>query len=299
MSVGRAETRAEGFFVMRLIVFLALWLVPLIGFSADVRVVGSDLLGADFGTVLEVFSKRENLRLTTAFAGSRAGLDELKAGKADVALVAFAPDEKKPEGSFVALPLAYRIAVVVVPEHIELTQISFKALDGAFGVGGAAGFSLWRDLGAGGAAAPLTVTTHVLAGKGDELSVDLFARTALRVPKLKSSVLRYHDFATLKARLSAEEGGLAVLPYVPPVGGGLRALLVARGEGEPAFGPSAENIHTGDYPLRLPVYVVYRSESAARLRSLLTFLWSDEVAGSLAKNPALMPVPLSGRPQVR
>ncbi len=276
-----------------------MWLVPLIGFSANVRVVGSDLLGAEFGAALEVFAKRENLRLTTAFAGSRAGLEELKAGKADVALVAFAPDEKKPDESFVTLPLAYRIAVVVVPEHIEVTQISFKALDGAFGVGGAAGFSLWRDLGAGGAAAPLTVTTHVLAGNGDELSVDLFARTALRVPKLKSSVLRYDDFATLKARLSAEEGGLAILSYVPPVGGGLRALSVAKGDGDPAFGPTAENIHTGDYPLRLPVYVVYRGENAARLGSLLMYLWSDEAARSLAKNPALIPVPLSGRPQVR
>lgn len=276
-----------------------MWLVPAIGFSADVRVVGSDLLGADFGEALEVFAKRENLRLTTAFVGSRAGFEELKTGKADVALVAFAPDEKVPDAPLVAQPLAYRIAVVVVPEHIGVTQTSFNPLDGFFGANGPAGFSLWRDLGTTGTAAPLSVTTHVLVGKSDELSVDLFARMALRVPKLKSSVMRHHDFAILKGRLSAEEGGLAVLPYLPPTGVGLRALLVAKGEGEPAYGPTPENIHTGDYPLRLPVYVVYRSESAAKLRPLLAFFWSEEAARSLAKNPALTPVPASGRPQLR
>jgi DNA-binding transcriptional LysR family regulator len=289
----------DRFSAMRLLAILVMWLTPLAGFSADLRVVGSDLLGADFAGALEVFAKRENVRVSTAFAGSRAGLDDLKNGRADVALVAFAPDEKLPDGVFVAQPLAYRIAVVAVPEHIGVTQISFNALDGFFGANGPAGFSIWRDIGVTDSAAQWGVSTHVLMGEGGGLSVDLFTRTALRMPKLKSSVLRYDGFGALKGQLSAAEGGLAVLPYVPQAGSGMRALLVEKVEGEPGFGPTPENIHTGDYPLRLPVYVVYRTESATKLGTLLAFFWSEDVARSLAKNPVLTPVPASGRGRTR
>ncbi|MGC4075393.1 MAG: hypothetical protein QM760_23415 [Nibricoccus sp.] len=283
---------------MRLIAFLAAWLAPLIGFSTELRVAGSDLLGADFDAALTTFAKKQNVSLTTTFAGSRAALEELKAGTVDVALVAFAPDETPPGPPFVVQPLVYRIAVVVVPDRIAVTQISFNQLDGFFGANGPAGFSLWRDIGLAGETAQLTVTTHVLARKGDELSIDLFEHSALRVPKLKSSVERHDEFAALNGRLSAEAGGLAVLSYVPAAGTGLRALLVSKGDRDPAFGPTPENIHTGDYPLRLPVYVIYRSENTASLKPLLAFLWSDEAARSLRKDAALTPVPVSGRPRV-
>jgi len=275
-------------------------LAPLAGFSAAVRVAGSDLLGPDFEAALKAFSARTSLSVATSFAGSRVGLEELKAGRADVALVAFAPDEKMPGAPFLAQPVAYCIAVIAVPEHIAVTQISFNQLDGFFGAEGPAGFTFWRDLGVAGSAAQLAVTTHVLVGRPNEaLSVDFFAHAALRVPRLKSSVSRHEDLASLKSRLSAEEGGLAVLPYAPVSGSGLRALLVAKAEGEPAFSPSLENVHSGDYPLRLPIYVVYRAENAAKLRGLLAFFWSDEAAGVLAKNPAILPVPVSGRPAFR
>jgi phosphate transport system substrate-binding protein len=275
-------------------------LAPLVGFSAAIRVAGSDLMGPEFEAALKAFSARTSLAVTTSFTGSRVGLEDLKAGRADVALVAFAPDENVPGAPFVAQPLAYCIAVIAVPEHIPVTQISFNQLDGFFGAEGPAGFTFWRDLGVTGSTAQLAVTTHVLVGRPNEaLSVDFFAHAALRVPRLKSSVARYQDLASLKSRLAAEEGGLAVLPYAPPAGSGLRALLVAKGEGEPAFSPTLENVHSGDYPLRLPVYVVYRAESAAKLGSLLAFLWSDEAAAHLAKNPAILPVPVSGRPAFR
>jgi phosphate transport system substrate-binding protein len=287
---------------MRILIVLIMGLVPFVGFanSVPLRVVGSDLLGPDFEGALKTFSTRESLPVTTSLAGSRIGLEELKTGKADVALVAFAPGEEMPKAPYLAQPLAYCIAVIAVPEHIAATQIFFNQLDGFFGAEGPAGFAFWRDVGVVGSSAQLAVTTHVLAGgPNDELSADLFAHVALRVPRLKSSVSRYQDIATLRARLSAEEGGLAVLPYVPAFGSGLRALLVAKGEGEPAFGPTPENVHSGDYPLRLPVYVVYRGEDAARLRGLRLFFWSHETAGHLAKNRAILPVPASGRPALR
>lgn len=285
---------------MRRTVLFFIWLLPLTTvFPADLRVVGSDLLGADFAAALVTFSKQEKLSLTTTFAGSRAGLEALKAGAADVALVALAPDEKLPGAPWAAFPLAYRVAVVAAPAHIGLAQISFVQLDGFFGASGPAGYTLWRDVGVDGPAGQLSVTTHVLEGKTDGVSIDIFSHAALRVPRLKSAVMRHTEFVALKERLATEAGGLAILSDVPPAGSGLRTLLIAKAEGDPAYGPTPENIHTGDYPLRLPIYVVYRVESTGKLKALLAFLWSDTVAQSLSHGSKCVPVPNSGRPTIR
>jgi ABC-type phosphate transport system substrate-binding protein len=282
---------------------LAVWgmmsLLSLMGYATELKVAGSDLLGRDFEVALQAFAKRENQRISTAFQGSRAGLDALKAGTVDIAIVALAPDEKLPTGGIVANPLAYRIAVVVAPEAIELTQISFIQLEGFFGASGLAGYMFWRDLGVAGKAAQLTVTTHVLANREDAVSVDIFRHVALRAPRLKSSIQRHEQLGPLKEKLATEEGGLAILPKAPASDAGMRVLSVSKGEGEPAFGPTPENIHTGDYPLRIPVFVVYRDESAQALRSLLKFLWSDETARSLSQGSYCVPVPPSGRPLIR
>src|SRR5687768_7912717 len=74
---------------MKIFVLLLLAvLTPLVGFSAALRVAGSDLLGPEFEAALKAFSTRTSLSVTTSFTGSRVGLEDLKAGRADVALVA-------------------------------------------------------------------------------------------------------------------------------------------------------------------------------------------------------------------
>jgi|GEM_PF-250845 len=260
------------------------------------KIAGSDLLGANFSEEAKLFSTRIKTPVSLALHGSRDGLEALKRGDADVAILAFAPDETPPGAPFVSQPLAYRIAVAVVPERIGVTQITFTELDGFFGVEGPAGYTLWRDLGVTGGVGSLTVGTHVLASDDAALSLQLFTHRALRAPKLRPSVQRHSTFAELESRLAAEEGGIAILASLPVEGSGLRALMVSTAAGEPAFGATPENIHTGDYPLRMPVYVVYRSADAAKLRDLLVFLWSDDVARALGKNGLWVPVPASGRP---
>jgi phosphate transport system substrate-binding protein len=76
----------------------------------------------------------------------------------------------------------------------------------------------------------------------------------------------------------------------------LRPLLIAKGEGDPAFGPTTENIHAGDYPLRITLYVAYRAENAEKLAALLPFFWSDEAKGALTQGASLVVVPTAARP---
>jgi nucleoside-diphosphate-sugar epimerase len=60
-------------------------------------------------------------------------------------------------------------------------------------------------------------------------------------------------------RILGEEGGVAVLPSLPLNQPQLKVLLVAKGGADVAFGPTADNLYTGDYPIRLPAYLVYGS----------------------------------------
>jgi phosphate transport system substrate-binding protein len=281
---------------------LAVWAAfqcALTAVAADVRIAGSDLLGSDLEVALQSFAARGKMPVRTDFSGSRAALDALKAGAADLAIVMLAPDEKLPVEGYAADPLAYRIAVVVAPQVVGLTQVSFIQLEGVFGASGPAGFRVWRDLGVTGNRAQLTVGTHVLSTKTDAVSADIFRHQALRVARFKPSVMRHEQMTTLVEKLAAEEGGLAILPEAPTSHAGLSVLLVSRAEGEPAFGPTPENIHTGDYPLRVPIWVVYRKGSLETLRPLLGFLWSDEAARILAESSYCVPVPSSGRPAIR
>ena len=263
------------------------------------RIVGSDLLSPSFAKALEQHATENGYLVEHAFDGSRAGLEAVKAGAADAALVWLAPDEKMPERDLVSEPVAYRVAVVAVSAHIDVTEVTFEQLDGFFGADGGAGYSLWRDLGAGGSAAPLSVSTHVWADASGGFSTDLFSYLVLRMQRLKTSVIRHEKLEPLLSRMRLEEGGLALLPQLPPRSAGLRVLSVAKKKGDPAFGPSAENIHTGDYPLRWPLLLVYRSEDQERVRRWRTFLFSDVARKTMTEEAALTPVPTSARPTLK
>ena len=267
--------------------------------SQRLRIVGSDLLGAGFAKALEQHAAENGYAVEHALDGSRVGLEAVKAGTADAALVWLAPDEKMPERDLVSEPVAYRIAVVAVPTHIDVTEVTFEQLDGFFGADGRAGYSLWKDLGASGNAASLSVSTHMLEDASAGFSTELFSHLVLRTQRLKTSVIRHEKLEPLLSRLRLEEGGLAILPQLPPRSAGLRVLSVAKAKGEPAFGPSAENIHTDDYPLRWPLLLVYRGEDRERIRPWRTFLFSDVTKKLMSEEAALTPVPTSAPPTLK
>ena len=78
---------------------------------------------------------------------------------------------------------------------------------------------------------------------------------------------------------------------------GLRVLAVAAGPTEPAYTPTAENVHRGSYPLRLVLHVVFPRAAAPRLLRFLKFLLADETAAALA--PAhFVPLPRGARNQL-
>ena len=102
-------------FLMRFVPLCVLAASLSVSLCAEVRVVGSDLMGKDFSAALADYSRRNDLGIKIALSGSVRGLEQLQAGEADLGLIVLSPGEKPPEAPFIALPVAYHTAVVVVP----------------------------------------------------------------------------------------------------------------------------------------------------------------------------------------
>jgi phosphate transport system substrate-binding protein len=273
---------------------LTLLLVPL-GQAADVRVVGSDLLGKNVTDALTAYSKRNDLGLALVLEGSRSGLLQLKAGQADLAMVVFPPGENPPEAPFVALPVAYHTAVVVVPASLPLTQIKFTQLNAIYGDDAQSGVKRWNDLGVTGEWANRNILPNI-PGPSGGITYDLFRYTVLTAPALKPTIGVRSSLAETLTSVRGDEGGMAILPVLPPNQPRLKTLLVGRSEQDVAFGPTPENIHSGDYPIRLPLYLVFHKDSVKRLQTTLRYLLSED-AVPMWEGANLVPLPIQARNQ--
>lgn len=279
---------------MRLLSILALLLaVPLASPGADLTVVGSDLLGEGFARGVTDFARRTALPLKLELEGTRVGTERLQAGRADLGLFVFTAREKPPGAPFVAQTVAYHTAVVVVPADMLLTQITIQQLRMIYGDSEAQTYQRWFDLGVRGDWNSATIQPF-LNGSGGGLSYDLFRYTVLLSPKLRPTVTVTENAAAALKHLANKEGGIAVVPMLPAGQTKLKTLLLARGAADVAFGPTPDNIHNGDYPIRLPLYLVFRKDATKRLLPLLRFLFSED-AVPLWEGAQLVPLPAQAR----
>ncbi|HTJ79915.1 MAG TPA: substrate-binding domain-containing protein [Rariglobus sp.] len=262
---------------------------------AEVRIVGSDILGKDFVDALAVYSKRNDLGLSLNFTGSESGLEQLRAGTADLGIVVLAPNETKPEAPFVAIPAAYQTAAVVVPAALSLTQITFDQLNSIYSDKAESTIKRWGDLGVTGVWSNRNILPNI-TGPGRGLSYDLFRYTVLSSPDLRPTVAVQQNADEALSRITEDEGGIAIMALLPSKQPGLKALLVARGPNDVAFGPTEDNVYSGDYPIRLPVFLVFKKSSAKQLQLVLRYLLSED-AVPLWRNAGLMPLPIQARNQ--
>jgi phosphate transport system substrate-binding protein len=263
---------------------------------AEVRVVGSDLLGVEFSKALYDFAGRSSLTVALAFDGSRPALDELKAGRADLALLTLPAAEELAAPAFHSLPIAYHRVVILAPAACPLPQLTLDQVTGIFGAGGgAAVIDRWGDLGLGGdwATAPVGVLAPEV---GAGVVLEYFRHAVLRDRELRANAVRYRDPVALQRRFSGEARALALAaaPLAEPAPA--KVVPLAARAGYPAFLPTPENLHSGDYPLRLPLRLVFRREITRELRSLLAFLLGDEAAAHFAR-AGVVPLPATARAQ--
>jgi ABC-type phosphate transport system substrate-binding protein len=277
-----------------LLVLLFLSMLPA-GWS-EVRVVGSDLMGTAFISAVEAYSKRNDLGLKLNLEGSRSGIDDLLAGHADLGLIVFSPEEKVPEAPYISMVVAYHTAVVVVPANLPLSQISFTQLKAIYSDDAQSGLKRWGDLGVVGAWTHRSILPNI-TGPSSTLTYELFRHLVLDdAPYRPTVTVQSNANASLK-RILGDEGGISVMPMLPPNQPRLKTLLVGRNPNDVAFGPTSDNIHSGDYPIRLPVYMVFRKDAAKRMLTTLRFLLSEE-AIPLWRQAGFVPPPIQARNQM-
>lgn len=248
--------------------------------AGDFTLVGSDLLKAALEQPLAAAEATPGHTVRLRFDGSRGALDELRAGKADLACVVFAPDELPPQGEFRVVPLAYQVAVFAVTETNPVRQVSFAQLGGIFGEKEPTNHRQWGALGAMGPWEQKSISLQMVEDP-DSLAVDLFRHTALNVPQLKPTILVQPSSAEMLRRVRVDDTCIGFFPRPLRDTAGVHVLLVARNDQDVPFGPTPENVHNGDYPLRLPFYLVFAPKDAAALAPLLDHLLGDTVAAAL------------------
>jgi phosphate transport system substrate-binding protein len=250
--------------------------------AAEVRVVGSDLLGPEASPALYEFSSRTGLPLALAFDGSRPGLDRLAEGRADLALLALPATERERLGGFETVPLAYHTVVFLVPAIVPLEEISLAQLRDIFGESGSGNVNRWSDLGLTGEIAFSAIAPQ-LPAEGQGIAAEFFRAEVLEGRPFKSNVTRYASRAELAQRLAGNRAALVLASARPAALSDVRQLRIAARPGEPAFSPTPENVRSADYPLALPLQIVFRREAAPRLHPLLVYLLSNEFSAVLAR----------------
>lgn len=264
--------------------------------AAELRVVGTDLLGLEFTKALYEFAGHEGLRLTVAFDGSRPGLEQLRAGRADLGLFVLPPEDARALSGFETQPIGYHAVVVSAPEGCPLDQITFDQLAAVFGARPATTNNpgvRWRDLGAGGEWAGEFVTP-LAPEVGTGIAIEYFRHVVLRDAPFGRDLLRFASGPELAMHVRSHPRALIVSGGWPRDATGLKRLKVAVAADQPGILPTAETLYAGSYPLRLPVELVFPTERLTEAVRILRFLHGDTATGLLEK-AGVAPLPASAR----
>ncbi len=87
----------------------------------------------------------------------------------------------------------------------------------------------------------------------------------------------------IEGLLLSNAASIAILPRVPK-SEKVKALMISSEIDGPAFSPTDDNVHYGDYPIRLAFYVVYKERDQARAQKVLRVLLNDDLAAALRGN---------------
>lgn len=261
----------------------------------ETRVVGSDLLGPKFAAQLQAAAEEAGVAVSLDLTGTRPGLARLRSGGAEVGLFVLPPGETPPGGEFFSREIGWQAAVVVVPEASPVRQLTLGQLRGVFASGPRETLATWGDLGGVGDWRSRPIAAHALDA-GVSLALPLAQRVVFEGAGLKSSVLTAAEAEGLAQRVAVGDNAIGLTHRLPRLGSGLRALALAASVTTPAYGPTAENLHEGRYPLRLPLHLVVRRSAVPELLPLLRVLLSEPGAEALVATD-FQPLPVAARNQ--
>lgn len=251
--------------------------------AEEIRIAASDLLADYIEAPLEAYGEENDLTFTIDGIGSLPALDRLRSDEIDLAIIAVPEGDEVPREEFEIYPFAYDVAVIVVNDSNPIDEISLAYLGGIFGSNEEFSFNTWGDLRLSGWGSR---NIKPLAGTSSEsIALELFKYSVFKGGAMKPAVTMVKD-TEVEDLLRTDAAAIAILSRMPEKSS-IKVLMVSETEGSPAFGPSDDNVHYGDYPIRLAFYIAYDPRDEAKLRPIVRELLNDEVAASLRENDLL------------
>ena len=266
--------------ISRLLLFILAAAVVAPASARQVRIAASDLL-ADFITEpLQASGEEHSIEFKVDSIGSLPALERLRSDEIDLAIIAVPENTDVPRDEFRVFPFAYDVAVIAVNQSNPINEISLASLGGIFGANEESNYTTWGDLGLSGWGSRSIKT---LAGQNDKsISLELFKFSVLRGGQMKTTVASVKD-SELEGSLLSDAASIAILLRVPK-SKKVKALMISSEVDGPAFSPTDDNVHYGDYPIRLAFYIVYNQRDEALAQKVLRVLLNDDLAASLRDN---------------
>lgn len=272
---------------MRLLAFLFSCAV-----SSAADFVGSDLLAGPVARGLDLAAGKT----AADFGGTLPGRQAFVDGRASAAVLMMRDREvaPMPSGKIGVAEFRLASAVVVVATHgsIRAEQITLENLANIFARDPRSPARNWNDIEP---AARSELITPAVCSPAGTMVLEVFQGLALDGQPFRADV-RLRVEPDLAADLLASRAGSIVLIPRPPSSRG-KVLQVADGRpgrSSTAYGPDENNVHSGDYPLQVPLILYVRQDRLSQLAPALRWLFSDEAAALLEKQ-GLTPAPRAVR----
>lgn len=259
--------------------------------DARLKIAGSDLLDPALTGAIEEFAAAENIEIEVAFKGSYPAMEAIKSGAVDLAVVAIPQGGEQPAEPYQTLRLASKVVAVAVSQNNPMNQITIQQLGSVFGQGEGSVMTRWGDLGLTGEWASRAIAGRSISRERHALAVDLFRHQALGARSMKANIAESPDLASIQAALRDDAGSIAIIHRVPTDASGIKILPIASTSSDFAHSPTPETIASGDYPLTLPIHIVFSGDSPGEeVKDLLRFLLSDQAAEAIEASD-LTPLP--------
>ena len=250
--------------------------------AEEFRIAISDLLADCIRDPLQIYGKENGTNLVVDSIGSLPALDRLRSDEIDLAIIAIPDGDEVPRDEFNIYPFAYDVAVLVVNDSNPIDEISVAQLGGIFGSNEELNLNNWGELGLSGWGSR---NIKVLVGTDDtSIALELFKHSIFKAGGMRPSVYMAKD-TEIEDLIGSDAASIAILSRVPE-NSNIKVIMLSSDSDTyaPAFGPTDDNVHYGDYPIRLSFYIAYNLRDDVKLRSIIRELLNDEVTNSLRAN---------------
>ncbi len=271
---------------MRFPPFFILFVLAAGALSGTVRMTISDLFPASLAEELSAEFAALEVEARVNRGGSMLTMDALRAGEIDAAIIAL-PDENIPEGPYLAQACAYQVITILVHESNPVQQVSLDQLRMIYAEGGA--IDEWGRLGGTGTWSARRITPNAVR-KPENVGLEVFRYHVLQEAPMRSATRYRSSIRAALAEVSDDNTAIAVLPAARPDARG-RTLFVAADTESQAYSPTPDNVMFGDYPLRLPFFLIHREDlETAKVRAVKRAVFSDRFGRGL-READFMPLP--------